>query len=164
MRVAPDRPDHSENVGIALSQNPVTSATAATVTLYSADGLIAVQVRESNFGRWKIHTSAAKWGKLRNGFELFISIRRFIVCEFSYVLLRYATALSITSLLYGCEKCSSLGDYGKTSVTSGRWGKFEFNYARSIFNSVGYTESIHVTVLVAANILRVVFFFQRVDD
>ncbi|XP_065210217.1 forkhead box protein N3-like isoform X2 [Planococcus citri] len=43
MRVAPDRPDHSENVGIALSQNPVTSATAATVTLYSADGLIAVQ-------------------------------------------------------------------------------------------------------------------------
>lgn len=49
MRVAPDRPDHSENVGIALSQNPVTSATAATVTLYSADGLIAVQVTQHNF-------------------------------------------------------------------------------------------------------------------
>lgn len=44
MRVAPDRPDHSENVGVALSQNPVTAATAATVTLYSPDGLIAVQV------------------------------------------------------------------------------------------------------------------------
>ncbi|XKL66146.1 hypothetical protein PGB90_009566 [Kerria lacca] len=44
MRVAPDRPDHSENVGVALSQNPVTAVTAATVTLYSADGLIAVQV------------------------------------------------------------------------------------------------------------------------
>lgn len=44
MRVAPDRSDHSENVGIALSQNPVTAATAATVTLYSVDGLIAVQV------------------------------------------------------------------------------------------------------------------------
>lgn len=45
MRVAPDRPDHSEHVGVALSQNPVTAATASTVTLYSADGLIAVQVR-----------------------------------------------------------------------------------------------------------------------
>ncbi len=45
MRVAADRPDHSENVGVALSQSPVTAATAATVTLYSADGLIAVQVR-----------------------------------------------------------------------------------------------------------------------
>lgn len=44
MRVAPERPDHSEQVGVALSQNPVTAVTASTVTLYSADGLIAVQV------------------------------------------------------------------------------------------------------------------------
>lgn len=43
MRVAPERPDHSEQVGVALSQNPVTAVTASTVTLYSADGLIAVQ-------------------------------------------------------------------------------------------------------------------------